>query len=159
MSDDPGDRFRVFVETTGHTGPANLTGVLHHLDTAWQRRHSNDVVLCHYADFTADLRGELLRLASALAFDLTSARAEELASEATLDRMRARADDVVPNAQHIWKDHRAFLRAGGSGEWRARVSMDDLARYDEVVAAAVSPDLARWAHEGRLRSGIDPARP
>ena len=71
--------------------------------------------------------------------------------------MRERADDVVPNAQLIWKDHRAFLRAGSSGEWRAWMTEDDLARYETVVDATVSPDLARWAQDGRIRSGIDPA--
>jgi Sulfotransferase domain len=157
VSDDPAERFRSFVTLTEHTGPPNLTGVLHHLDTAWQRRHCGNLVMCHFADFAADLSAETLRLASALGFELTEARAAELASEATLDRMRGRANDVAPNAHEIWRDHRAFFRSGSFGEWRARVTADDLAMYDRVVATIVPPELASWAHNGRVGSGIEPA--
>jgi hypothetical protein len=157
VSDDPVERFRAFVTLTDYTGPPNLTGLLHHLDTAWQRRRSRNVVMCHYADYTADLPGEILRLGRALGFELSLRHATRLASQATLDRMRARADDMVPNAREIWRDDRAFFRSGGFGEWRARVTADDLAMYESVVAATVCPDLANWAHNGRLRSGIEPA--
>jgi hypothetical protein len=55
-----------------------------------------------------------------------------------------------------WKDVRVFFRSGGIGEWRARLSPADLAAYEARVAALVSPELAAWAHGGRLASGIDP---
>jgi hypothetical protein len=53
---------------------------------------------------------------------------------------------------------RAFFRSGGSGEWRTRLSAADLAVYEARVAALVGPDLAAWAHGGRLASGVDPER-
>ena len=156
LSDDPTERFRMFVHATD-MGVLSLTSVLHHLDTAWQLRHDSNVVMCHYADFSADLPGEIVRLAGALDVDMTRDRARELAAEATLERMRDRADDVLPNAGAIWKDDRAFFRAGGFGEWRSRVNDDDLAEYDRAVRAMTSPELAAWAHRGRLASGVDPA--
>ncbi len=157
VSDDPTERFRTFVRTTHYTGVVNLTQVLHHLDTAWQRRDAQNVVMCHYADYTADLPAEIVRLAERLDIHMTSDRAHELAGEATFDRMRDRAVDVIPNVGAIWKDDHAFLRVGGSGEWRARVDDDDLAEYDAAVASIAAPDLATWAHQGRLASGVDPA--
>ncbi len=63
VSDDPTERFRTFVRETQYTGVVNLTQVLHHLDTAWQRRHDPNIVLCHYADFSSDLAGEIARRA------------------------------------------------------------------------------------------------
>ena len=73
--------------------------------------------------------------------------------------MRERAADVAPNAsQGTWKDVRAFFRSGGTGEWRARLSAADLAAYEARVAQLVGPDLAAWAHGGRLASGVDPER-
>lgn len=53
---------------------------------------------------------------------------------------------------------RAFFRSGGTGEWRERVSAADLAAYEARVAHLVGPDLAAWAHRGRLASGVDPER-
>ena len=83
----------------------------------------------------------------------------QLAPEASLARMRERAADVAPNAsQGNWKDVRAFFRSGGTGEWRARLSAADLAAYEARVAELVGPDLAAWAHGGRLASGVDPER-
>jgi hypothetical protein len=157
VSDDPAERFRAFVRTRQYTGAVNLTQVLHHLDTAWHRRHAPQVLMSHYADYTADLPGEIVRLARALDIDTTDDRAHELAAEATLDRMRDRSGDVIPNAGVIWKDDQAFLRTGGFGEWRACVNDDNLVEYDATVAAVVGPELATWSHQGRLASGIDPA--
>jgi len=156
-SEDPAARFRAFVETTEVSGPPNLTTVLRHLDTAWQRRNRPNVVMCHYADFSTDLPGELRRLAQALGYEMSNARASELAAQATLEEMRDRSHEVAPNAQEIWRDHRAFFRAGAFGEWRERVTRVELAAYDQAVAALVEPELALWAHLGRLASGIDPA--
>ncbi len=156
-SDDPAERFRSFVRTTEHTGVVNLTVVLHHLDTAWQRRDAANVVMSHYADYSADLPTEILRLADALHVDLSQARAATLAREASLDRMRSRAAEVIPNAGMIWKDDHAFLRAGAFGEWRTRVNDEDLTEYDHTVNSTVCAELAAWTHHGRLASGIDPS--
>jgi Sulfotransferase domain len=157
VSDDPSERFRTFVHASADTGVLCLASVLHHLDTGWRLRHSPNVVLCHYADYTNDLPGEIVRLANALDIHITANRAQALAAEATLERMRDRSADVLPNAGAIWKDDRAFFRAGSFGEWRSRVNDDDLADYDRTVAATVSPELATWAHQGRIASGVDPA--
>jgi aryl sulfotransferase len=158
-SEDPGERFRTFVAEETGGGPPTLASVLHHLDTGWQRRRDANVALFHYADLKADLPGELLRLARVLGIPCSPERARELAPEASLARMRERSADVAPSAsQGTWKDVRAFFRSGGTGEWRERVSAADLAAYEARVAALVGPDLAAWAHGGRLASGVDPER-
>ena len=160
-SEDPVERFRTFVAEEAPGGGATLTlaSVLHHLDTGWQRRGDANVALFHYADLQTDVAGELLRLARVLGIPCSEERARALAAEASLTRMRERGADIAPNASHgIWKDVRAFFRSGGSGEWRARLSAADLAAYEARVAALVGPDLAAWAHGGRLASGVNPER-
>ena len=74
-SGDPAERFRTFVEEDELGGRASLATVLHHLLTAWERRTAPNVILGHYADLTADLPGEMLRLAGALGIPLTPSRA------------------------------------------------------------------------------------
>ena len=139
--------------------PPNLASVLHHLDTGWQRRHEANVALFHYADFQADLAGELLRLARVLGISCAPDRARELAAEASLARMRERAAEVAPDAtQGLWKDVRAFFRGGGTGEWRGRLAAVDLDAYEARVAELAARDLAAWAHGGRRASGVDPER-
>ena len=158
-SEDPVERFRTFVADETNGGSPTLASVLHHLDTGWQRRRDPNVVLFHYADLTADLAGELLRLAHVLGIPCSPERARELAAEASLTRMRERGADIAPNALlGMWKDVRAFFRSGGTGEWRDRVSAADLAAYEARVAELASPGLVTWAHGGRLASGVDPER-
>jgi hypothetical protein len=156
-SDDPSERFRTFVHASTDSGMVCLTSVLHHLDTGWQLRRAPNVVMCHFADYTNDLPGEIVRLAKALDINVSADHAQALATEATLEQMRNRADDLLPNAGAIWKDDRAFFRAGSFGEWHSRVNDDGLAEYDRTVEAMVSPELATWVHQGRIASGLDPA--
>jgi len=158
-SEDPVERFRAFVagETSG--GQPTLASVLHHLDTGWQRRGNPNVALFHYADLTADLVGELLRLARVLGIPCSLERARQLAPEATLARMRERSAEVAPSASlGTWKDVRAFFRSGEIGEWRERLSDADLVAHEARVAELVGPDLATWAYGGRLAPGVEPER-
>jgi aryl sulfotransferase len=148
VPESPEARYRQFV-AADDDGMMNLASVLQHLAVAWERRHLPNVQLVHYADLRSDLPGELLRLAAALDIPLTVERAAELAEEATLDRMRDRAEEVTPSASvGLWRDARRFLRTGGRGEWRALVTpaVEDL--YRRRVAALVPADLATWAHAG-----------
>jgi hypothetical protein len=154
-SEDPTERFRTFVRTT-QAGTLNLSSVMHHLDTGWQLRHHPNVVMCHYSDYSTDLPAEIVRLGHAIDLETSHARAQQLAAEATLDRMRERAAEVIPNAGAIWRSDRAFFRSGGFGEWQSRVNDRDLAEYDHALNTFASPELAAWAHHGRLASGIDP---
>src|ERR671910_1351273 len=104
-SEDPVERFRTFVADETNGGSPTLASVLHHLDTGWQHRRDPNVALFHYADLTADLAGELLRLARVLRIPCSPERARELAPEASLARMRERAADDAPLAsQEAWKD-------------------------------------------------------
>ncbi len=171
-SEDPVERFRTFVTDETQISPPSLASVLHHLDTGWQRRRDPNVALFHYADLTADLAGELLRLAGVLGIPCSAERARELVPEASLARMRERAVDDAPLAspgtRGSWKDPRAFFRSGGSGEWRDRVSPADLAAYEARVSALVglgsrrlgTRRLARLGHRSRRlrRPPLQPER-
>jgi hypothetical protein len=149
--------FQSFVDGLDPTAPVTLQSVMHHLETAWQRRHEPNIVMFHYADYTADLPAELRRLARALGVPLTADRAAQLAPLAGFDAVRRRAGDIAPNADiPMWKDTGSFFRAGRIGEWRERCSPEQLRHYEAVVAASFDPSLAAWAHGGRSGSGIDP---
>lgn len=131
--------------------------VLHHLRTAWDRRHDPNVVLLHYADLRADVVGEMTRLARALGFDHSEERIRELAEHADLDRMRARADDLAPETDHpMWRSGADFFRSGRMGEWASALGPEDLRAYDDRVHA-LHPDGAflAWVHGGRRADGAD----
>ncbi len=148
---DPAVRFRTFVESEWSPSELmSLANVLHHLETGWAHRDDANVGLFHFLDYRRDLVGEMVRLAELCSIDLDRGRLAELAPEAGIDRMRDRADEIVPGldkSEH-WKDPAGFFRSGTAGEWVERTTADDRARYDERVAELVPDDLARWVHEG-----------
>jgi hypothetical protein len=134
-----------------------LASIVHHLDDAWGHRRSHDVVLVHYADLTADLTGEMVRLADALGIPLPPSRAAELAPHASLAAMRSRAGELAPVVSHRnWKDPDAFFRTGAIGEGRTVMRPIHQADYDARMTALVSPPIGAWIDGGRIASGVDP---
>lgn len=120
------------------------------------RRHLPNVALFHYADYQADLAGELLRLARVLGIAATRDRARDLAQYATLDAMRSRASEIAPNTTDgIWHSDERFFRRGGSGDWQQFFTEAEHLRYYHRINQLAPPDLLAWAHEGRR--GYDPA--
>ncbi|KAN03614.1 glycolipid sulfotransferase [Mycobacterium tuberculosis 2074CJ] len=137
-------------------GIGTLANILHQLGTVWVRRHLPNVALFHYADYQADLAGELLRPARVLGIAATRDRARDLAQYATLDAMRSRASEIAPNTTDgIWHSDERFFRRGGSGDWQQFFTEAEHLRYYHRINQLAPPDLLAWAHEGRR--GYDPA--
>ena len=121
----------------------SLPGVLWHLTDAWHRRHEPNVMLVHYADLSADLAGEMTRIAGRLGLDPPT---PDLVEAAGFARMRARADELAPDPPGILKRRAAFFRAGRSGGGRSLLSDADHSRYELRAASMAPPDLLTWLH-------------
>jgi hypothetical protein len=127
----------------------SLPGVLWHLTDAWSRRGTGNVVLVHYDDLSADLEGEMRRLASRLGIEVPPARWPALIDAATFASMRSHADVLAPDHLGVLKDKQAFFRRGASGAGHALLAEKDLARYRERAAALAPPDLLAWLHRAK----------
>jgi aryl sulfotransferase len=124
----------------------SLPGVMWHLSDAWARRAEPNLVLVHYDDLLADRGGEMRRLATRLGIVVPEPIWPRLVEAAGFDRMRDRADRLVPDASGVLKDRGAFFRRGTSGAGRELVSADELARYRARCADLAEPDLVAWLH-------------
>lgn len=151
------DVLRVWMEgpVTPTEGIASLATILHHFDSFWSRRQLPNVAMFHYADYWADLVGELMRLAVLLGVELGPDRAAELAEHATLAAMRSHAAQLAPRATPgvLPRDERReddpFFRSGGRGEWSEIFTDAEHRRYPQRAAELAGPDLLAWAHGGR----------
>lgn len=154
-SDDPVERMQQFVEGEGFV--VTFDAVVGHLRDAWDRRREPNVALFHYSDYQRDLSGELQRLAAVLDIPLSPGRAAQLAGEAELTKMRARAEELAPDTgRSHWLDTSRFFRSGGHGEWKDRFTQELAQRYEERIAefAEGDNDFSAWVHDGRLAAGL-----
>ena len=121
-----------------------LPGLVHHIDDAWSRRGTIDVVLVHYGDLTSDLEGEMRRLAAHLGIDVPAARWPPLVEAAGFASMRSRAADLAPDRLGVLKDPVAFFRAAATG--RRATSMPEAlaARCAAIVTEQAAPEAAAW---------------
>ncbi len=143
------ERFRAWVREDGPVieGPRSLRSTLHHLRTFWEARETGQVVLLHYDDMQADLPAAMRRLAARLGIAVDEEALPRLAEAATFERMRERADHLVPEADlKIWQNNRDFFRRGSSGYWRDVLDADDRAAYRARVTALAPADLSAWLH-------------
>jgi len=124
----------------------SLPGVMWHLSDAWGRRHQPNVVLLHYDDLSADLEGEMRRLAELLGIAVPDETWPGLMQAATFERMRGAANRLVPDPAGVLKDKAAFFRRGTSGSGRELLSRDELAHYHARISRLAPPDLLAWLH-------------
>jgi hypothetical protein len=104
-------------------------------------------VLLHYDDLQADLEGQMRQLGRRLRIDVPKPRWPQLVAAARFGEMRRRADHLVPNrGENLWRDNTEFFHRGTSGQWRARLSGDDLRRYHQRIAELGDPEVAGWLH-------------
>lgn len=133
---------------------ARPADVLHHLQTAWERRGLPNVHLFHYADLVRDLTGELRHLASALGVDTSDADLERYTAAADLDAMRAGAERNAPESDQIWQDPAAFFKRGRMEQWREVFTPEVLTAYDARSAELhTDEEFLAWAHGGRGGNG------
>jgi hypothetical protein len=148
--EDERERFWHWVETASDALDG-LLGTTHHLSTFWQVRTRPNVVLLHYGDLKADLKGQMRRLASRLDINVAENRWDELVQAATFEDMRRRAKESAPNAtKPIWIDTGRFFNKGTSGQWRHLLDEEDLRRYESRVNELVEPELSAWMHQGPI---------
>jgi hypothetical protein len=132
-------------ERDPRTETDSLAGVLWHLSDAWARRGQPNIVLVHYDDLSADLDGEMRRLAGRLGISVPETIWPGLVRAATFASMRANAASAVPGGG-VLKSDAAFFRRGTSGAGRELLTSGQLARYHDRAATMAPPDLLAWLH-------------
>jgi hypothetical protein len=124
----------------------SLPGLVHHVDDAWRLRDEGtvDVVLVHYDDLTADLDGEMRRLADHLGIAVPEDRWPSLVDAATFDSMRARAEDLAPDRVGVLRSRTAFFRMATSERGGDRIPASTKQRVDDTVRSQTDRAIASW---------------
>jgi aryl sulfotransferase len=133
--------------------PDSLPGVMWHLSDAWARRGELNVLLVRYDDLLADLEGQMRWLAGKLGIAVPEQAWPALIQAATFERMRDRADILVPLPPGISVDTALFFRRGTSGAGHEILSDEEMAGYHARAAQLAPPDMLEWLHSASRPSG------
>ena len=152
LPSDPNVRFQLWLDTP--TVEWEQDGFpywshLRHALTFWQHRHLPNIHFFHYNDMQENLDREMRRVARILEIEIDETIWPELVRAATFDSMKARADELAPDASEgAWKNNASFFNQGRDGQWRGKLSEENLARYDRAIAERLPPDLAEFLEHG-----------
>jgi aryl sulfotransferase len=123
----------------------SLPGVMWHMSDAWIRRAEPNVMLIHYDDLSADLSGQMRRIADRLGITVPEPTWPGLVEAATFQSMRASADQLLGTGG-ILKSTAAFFPRGRSGAAREILTEHEIARYHSRVAQLAPADMLAWLH-------------
>ena len=141
------ERFWSWIEGDGSGAVSGLGMLAYQSRTFWEARDEANVHLFHYGDLRADLAAEMTRLADALGVEPPT---DDLVDAARFERMKARADELVPNSDgQFWHSSSQFFEKARSGDWRDLVGEDAMPRYEAALQAYVDDEeLVDWLHTG-----------
>jgi aryl sulfotransferase len=132
-----------------------LEAALKRLSYVWEHRAEPNVVLVHFEDLSANLAGEMRRLARRLQITVPEDKWPSLVEAATFRQMKAAADQLRPlegnGVNDAVKERAAFFRRGSSGEGRALLTDEEVARYYAHAANIAPQELLSWLHRSDKR--------
>jgi aryl sulfotransferase len=115
-----------------------------HLDSFWPHRNQTNVLFTHYDDLTADLAGEMQRVAAFLGVSFDPRRRPDLVERCPFAAMKARADEIGEFESRWVGGADTFLYQGTNGRWRDVLSAEELARFDQRQRETLPPDALAW---------------
>ena len=117
----------------------------------WDARHLPNVRLVHYNNLKADMAGEIAAIASFLGIEPSEAAWPKILEHCGFDYMKRNAEVVGPlGARNLAGGSASFFHRGSNGRWREVLTGEDVAAYEQAVAANLDPDCARWLATGEM---------
>jgi aryl sulfotransferase len=123
---------------------------MHHLQTWWDYRHLDNILLVHFADLLADTFQEIRRIAGFLDIPAADEQIAAIAHQTSLTAMRTRAEQNDPDMGDVWVNGaRSFFYKGTNGRWKEVLSNEELAMYEHTAAKVLTSDCRIWLEQGR----------
>jgi len=120
----------------------------------WGERKRPNLLLVHYADLSADLDGEMRRLAEFLTIDVDEAVWPLLVRAAGFEAMKAAGGELMPQTRSMFAEGpNRFFHKGESGRWKDLFTEEDLVAYATKAETELTPGLIAWLQAGRRGAG------
>ncbi|THH38919.1 sulfotransferase domain-containing protein [Aliishimia ponticola] len=150
--DSTGQAFRWFLEGGPEgfdTDLMPLAHILRHYRAAKAVAERPNVTLFHYRDMQRDLAGTFDAVAALLGVSHPAPVMADLVAAAQFDNMQQNAERYSPSGgTGFFKSDAAFFHSGTSGKWHGKLTEAELAGYDAMMAAELSPEDRLWLENG-----------
>ncbi len=122
--------------------------------TYWAGRARSNLLLVHYNDLKADLRGEMGRIADFLDIEVADELWPELVDAATFETMKRDGAALLPGMEFGFEGGtETFLNKGTNDRWQSVLTDADNALYFQRLEEELSPGLRAWLENGRRVAG------
>jgi aryl sulfotransferase len=145
--------FRDWLDRDGHP----FWPFWEHVRSWWDVRHLPNVLLVHFSDLKADLRGQIRRIAAFLGIAIDEARFPAIVEHCGFDWMKANAAKAAPLGGVFWDGGaETFIHKGTNGRWRDTLTAEDCHVYEAMAERRLGPACARWLAEGDAAAATPP---
>ena len=123
-----------------------------HVASFWAHRHESNVLFAHFNDMTADLDGEMRRVAQFIGIEIDEARWSEQVERCTFASMKRRSAEIGDFDRGFVGGAASFLYKGTNGRWQGELTAEELAAFDRRARELLAPDTFTWTTDGGLVS-------
>jgi len=149
------DMFKVWIEKSAFEWESSgypYWSHLHHVQTWWDYRHLENILLVHFTDLLRDPEGQIRRIAKHVGIEIDEALLPGILERITFKGMKENFDVIMPEANGLWRDgHNTFMNKGTNGNWQGVLTDAELALCKAAVERELTPDCANWLEHG----GVD----
>ncbi len=146
------DMFKVWIEKSAFEWESSgypYWSHLHHVQTWWDYRHLENILLVHFTDLLRDPEGQVRRIAKHVGIEIDEALLPGILERITFKGMKENFDAIMPEATTLWRDGRnTFMNKGTNGNWQGVLTDEELARCEAAVKRELTPDCAAWLEHG-----------
>ena len=96
-----------------------------------------------------DLTSTIESIAKALGIDVTVQLLQQIADAVSFEAMKSKADQFAPEAgTGMWKQENRFFATGKNEQWKDKLTVQDLAKFDARINDLLTPEQAEWIVNG-----------
>lgn len=117
----------------------------------WEIRSLPNVMMVHFADLKADMKGQIQQIADFLDIHPGDDTMQKILKHCSFDYMKSHAGQSVPLGGAFWDGGaKTFIHKGKNGRWNDDLSSEVSERYEKMAIDRLGIDCARWLMRGTL---------
>ncbi len=117
-----------------------------HVASFWAHKEEPNVAFVHYDDLSADLEGQMRKVADFLGEQVPEDLWPSIVQQCTFESMRQASLSITELDRHFVGGGSTFFHKGTNGRWRGVLTTDELAAFDDRCRKRLQPGAIEWTN-------------